>query len=104
MTTRFNARLSGIFIRRSADGGQTWDADRLVRRVQVWQADPQVQVDGNGTVYAVWLSGPNWKSALIKSFDHGATWTEPVVIAPPCNGPIIPGWWFHPTARMSTSG
>ena len=98
MTTRFNARLSGIFIRRSADGGQTWDADQLVRRVQVWQADPQVQVDANGTVFVVWLSGPNWKSTLIKSYDHGATWTEPVEIAPSLQ------WTDHPWLVVSPDG
>ena len=98
MTTRFNERRSGIFIRRSADSGQTWDADHLVRRVQVWQADPQVQVDANGTVFAVWLAGPNWTSALIKSYDNGATWTEPVVIAPSLQ------WTDHPWLIVSPDG
>lgn len=98
MTTRFGPRLSGIFIRRSADGGQTWDADHLLRRVQVWQADPQVQVAANGTVYAVWLNGPNWKSTLSKSYDHGATWTAPVVIAPSLQ------WTDHPWLVVSPDG
>lgn len=82
MTTRFSAKLSGIFIRRSPDGGATWLPDRLVAPINVWQADPQAQVSADGTVYAVWLDGPNWMSKLVKSYDHGATWTEAVTIAP----------------------
>jgi hypothetical protein len=98
MTTRFNARLSGIFIRRSADGGKTWYPDQLIAPVDVWQADPQVQVDANGTVYAVWLHGPHWMSKLVKSYDHGATWTEPVVIAPALH------WTDHPWLVVSPDG
>jgi hypothetical protein len=79
MTTRFNTELSGIFIRRSVDGGKRWDPDRLIAPVTEWQADPQVQVADDGTVFAVWLDGPDWMSKLVKSSDHGATWTEPVV-------------------------
>ena len=82
MVTRFNAQVSGIFIRRSADGGASWLADQLIAPINVWQADPQVQVADDGTVFAVWLDGPNWTSKLVKSYDHGATWTAPVVIAP----------------------
>jgi len=53
MTTRFNARLSGIFIRKSDDGGRTWYPDHLIAPITEWQADPQVQVADNGTVFAV---------------------------------------------------
>ena len=95
MTTRFNSQLSGIFIRRSADGGRTWDRNQLVAPVDVWQADPQVQVAADGTVFAVWLDGPNWMSKLVKSYDHGATWTEPVVIAPALR------WTDHPWLVVS---
>jgi hypothetical protein len=73
MVTRFNAQVSGIFIRRSADSGASWLADQLIAPINVWQADPQVQVADDGTVFAVWLDGPNWTSKLVKSYDHGAT-------------------------------
>ena len=66
--------------------------------MDVWQADPQVQVDANGTVYAVWLDGPYWMSKLVKSYDHGATWTEPVVIAPALR------WTDHPWLVVSPDG
>ncbi len=98
MTTRFNTQLSGIFIRRSADSGRTWYPDQLIAPVDVWQADPQVQVAGDGTVFAVWLDGPNWTSKLVKSYDHGATWSEPVAIAPALR------WNDHPWLVVSPDG
>src|SRR5436305_4503461 len=60
MVTRFGAQVSGIFIRRSLDGGASWFADQLIAPINVWQADPQVQLADDGTVFAVWLDGPNW--------------------------------------------
>jgi hypothetical protein len=98
MTTRFNSKLSGVFVRRSLDDGATWLADRLVSPINVWQADPQVQVADDGTVFVVWLDGPDWTSKLIKSYDHGATWTEPVVIAPSLR------WTDHPWLLVSNDG
>jgi hypothetical protein len=95
MTTRFSAQLSGIFIRRSADGGRTWDLNQLIAPVDVWQADPQVQATADGTVFVVWLDGPDWASKLVKSYDHGATWTEPIVIAPALR------WTDHPWLVVS---
>ena len=98
MVTRFNAQVSGIFIRRSADSGASWLADQLIAPINVWQADPQVQVADDGTVFAVWLDGPNWTSKLVKSYDHGATWTAPVVIAPALR------WTDHPWLLVSPDG
>ncbi|MEO7168262.1 MAG: sialidase family protein [Spartobacteria bacterium] len=98
MTTRFNALFSGIFIRRSPDGGKTWEADQLIAPVDVWEADPQVQVADDGTVFAVWLHGPHWESKLVKSYDHGATWSAPVVIAPGFR------WTDHPWLAVSPDG
>jgi len=98
MTTRFRGQLSGIFIRRSADGGRSWDPDQMIAPVDVWQADPQVQVTDDGTVFAAWLDGPNWTSKLVKSYDHGATWTEPVAIAPTLR------WTDHPWLVVSPDG
>lgn len=98
MTTRFNRKLSGIFIRRSTNNGATWEPDQLIAPVDEWEADPQVQVDGNGVVYAVWLHGPYWQSKLVKSYDHGITWTEPVIIAPDLR------WTDHPWLVVSPDG
>ena len=98
MTTRFNALYSGIFIRRSPDGGRTWDLDQLIAPVDAWEADPQVQVADDGTVFAVWLHGPHWESKLVKSYDHGATWSAPVVVAPGIH------WTDHPWLVVSPDG
>lgn len=98
MTTRFNATVSGIFIRRSADGGATWLPDHLVAPIDQWQADPQVAVAENGVVFVAWLDGPDWMSKLVKSYDHGATWTTPVVIAPSLR------WTDHPWVVVSPEG
>ncbi len=98
MVTRFNAQVSGIFIRRSPDGGASWLPDQLIAPINVWQADPQVQVAADGTVFAAWLDGPDWTSKLVKSFDHGATWTAPVVIAPSLR------WTDHPWLLVSPDG
>ena len=57
-----------------------------------------MQVADNGTVFAVWLDGPNWTSKLVKSYDHGATWTEPVAIAPALR------WTDHPWLAVSPDG
>lgn len=98
VVTRFNARVSGIFLRRSPDRGETWLPDHLVAPINLWQADPQVEVAADGTVFVVWLDGPGWVSKLIKSSDHGASWTPPVVIAPSLR------WTDHPWLLVSPDG
>ncbi len=98
MTTRFQGSMSGIFIRRSTDGGATWDLDRIVAPATRWQADPQVQVAGDGTVFVVWLDGPDWVSRLTKSTDHGATWSAPIAVAPTMR------WTDHPWLVVSPNG
>ncbi|HEY1770767.1 MAG TPA: sialidase family protein [Chthoniobacterales bacterium] len=98
LTTRFNARVSGIFFRASSDGGETWGLDQLIAPIHEWQADPQIEVAADGTIFVVWLDGPHWTSRLIKSSDHGATWTPPVTIAP-----SLP-WTDHPWLAVSPDG
>ena len=98
MVTRFNAVVSGIYIRSSAGGGETWMADQLIAPTLEWQADPQVQVAADGTVFAVWLDGPDWISKLVKSSDHGLTWSAPVVLAPSLH------WTDHPWLLVSPDG
>ncbi|MBA3963431.1 MAG: exo-alpha-sialidase [Chthoniobacterales bacterium] len=98
MTTRFNSKISGIYIRRSADGGATWEPAHDVGPISKWQADPQVQVAANGTVFAVWLDGPTWTSRLTKSYDHGATWTPSIAVAPSLR------WTDHPWLVVSPDG
>ena len=98
LTTRFDPRFSAVVFRRSSDNGATWDSDQFIAPVNVWQADPQIQVANDGTIYVVWLDGPNWISKLIKSFDHGQTWTAPIAIAPSLL------WTDHPWLVISPDG
>lgn len=82
LTTRFTAALSSIIFRSSSDNGATWGSDKTIAPVHQWQADPQIQVADDGTIYVVWLDGPDWKTKLTKSYDHGNTWTTPIDVAP----------------------
>lgn len=99
MTTRFQGNKSGIFIRRSRDGGATWEADRIVAPATKWQADPQVQVADDGTVFVVWLDGPDWTTRLAKSTDHGETWSAPIAVAPSLRWTDHPWLVISPDAR-----
>jgi hypothetical protein len=76
VTTRLSSGRATIWFRRSLDGGATWEPDYKPLPDNKHQADPQIEVDGNGTVFLMFLHLDN--TALMKSFDRGATWTEPV--------------------------
>ncbi len=74
--TRWVAPRYKIVVRRSLDGGASWDADQLIYASEVGQADPYAKVADDGTVYAIWLEG--WDTVLSKSDDFGETWSAPV--------------------------
>lgn len=76
VTTRLNTGRATIWFRRSADSGATWEPDFRPLPDNKHQADPQIEVDGNGTVYLAFLHLNN--TALMKSFDRGTTWTDAV--------------------------
>ena len=67
-----------IVVRRSLDGGGTWDPDQLIFTSDVAQADPYAKVARDGTVYVIWLE--HWDTVLSKSTDFGQTWTTPVSV------------------------
>jgi hypothetical protein len=82
LTTRYSGptacktcKLPAIIFRRSSDGGTTWDADQFLAQTSKAQNDPEIEVDINGTVHAVWLDAYNPGVSYIKSTDRGATWT-----------------------------
>lgn len=81
VTTRYSSGRAEVWVRRSADSGATWDPDFRILTDNVHQADPQAEVDGNGTVYVAFLHTPN--TFLMKSYDHGTTWTDPVALPIP---------------------
>lgn len=94
-----------ILIRASPDAGATWGPVQFVSALQSnnldssWQFDPVVRVSNNGTVYVLWLDNWNPGIQLVKSFDHGKTWTRPVF-----TGTTQSGWSDKPWLAISADG
>ena len=78
MTTRFLIRGKIVF-RSSSDGGETWAPDVRITDSRE-QYDPQLAVADDGTVFAMWLDFPRWRTMLSRSSDHGQSWTAPVSV------------------------
>jgi len=70
-----------IVYRVSSDNGDTWGPVLPLCKCKGyrWQADPQIEVASDGTVYALILQG--WRTVLVKSMDHGVTWSKPKDVA-----------------------
>jgi hypothetical protein len=99
MTTRLlDANSSVVIFRASSDGGETFGPDQRLSRTARGQYDPQLAVAGEGTVFACWLEVPGWETFVARSFDHGATWTTPVVVETNLS------WTDHPWIAVSDDG
>src|SRR5260370_23178545 len=87
-------RRNGIFVRRSLDGGKTWEGDPVPVAEQTtspgipFEDKPYIVADNNtkspyaGTLYIGWT---RWRLAdsqmvLSRSADDGKTWSEPIEI------------------------
>lgn len=79
LTTRLT-HIARIALRRSSDGGATWDFDGFILDVGRDQYDPQIAVANDGTLYVLWLDNDTY---LTKSYDRGESWTPPVRILSP---------------------
>ena len=91
--------LPSIILRVSPDDGRTWQRDRFLCRcadITNGQYDPIIEVDGVGTVHAVWLQGYSPGVVYSRSDDHGRTWTVPVSM------PIA--WSDKPQLAVSANG
>src|SRR5690348_11809018 len=90
------AGRNGIFVRRSADGGKTWEADASV--VKAWQggepdiqwedmprifADNQSHSPYAGNLYVGWIEWQLDKSIILfaRSTDHGKSFSQPIRIS-----------------------
>lgn len=90
------AGRNGIFVRRSLDGGQTWEKDAAT--VKAWQggepdiqwedmprifADAQPHSPHAGNVYVGWIEWQLDKSIILfaRSTDHGKTFSSPLRIS-----------------------
>ena len=92
---------NGIFVRRSADGGRTWDKDavaliewkgdeadvKLEDMPRIW-ADTQPNSPHRGNLYNAWIEWQLEQSIVLfsRSTDAGRTWSKPMRIS------TRPGW------------
>jgi len=92
-----HAGSSGIFVRRSPDGGQTWEAKPVAVKVtraaaapatqmedmpRIW-SDVQLRSPYRGNLYIAWIEWQTNQSVILfsRSTDHGATWSAPLRIS-----------------------
>ncbi len=89
-----DATRNGIFVRRSLDGGATWEADYRV--VRAWPTQPGIPFEDKpyivadnthgpyaGTLYIGWTEFTLDSSMILfaRSTDHGVTWSPPLRIS-----------------------
>lgn len=87
------ATRNGIFVRRSADGGKTWDADHVPVAEQQsnpgipFEDKPYIVADGTSSKFAgnLYIGWTRWRLAdsqmvLSRSTDDGKTWSAPIEI------------------------
>lgn len=77
----------------SDDGGDTWRRVRVSEHVDSQDVHTAVDVDDEGNIYYVWFDREDRLPYLATSTDHGESWSEPLMIAPPgvheVNFPVV---------------
>lgn len=108
LTTRYsgtkvcnNCPFPIIVIRRSLDGGNTWEADRFIPNAGYKQNDPELQVASDGTLYLAWMDGYTPGIRFSKSSNGGSTWSAPLMLTPSTG---TPNWGDKPLLLISPSG
>lgn len=88
-----------ITMRISTDGGHSFGPMGYLCPCagKNWQADPQIETDDAGNVYAAWLTNP-FGTVFSKSTDMGQTWTPPIRLG----GSLA--WDDHPWLVVSPDG
>ena len=88
-----NAGKSGIWVRRSPDGGKTWEkaaavrvwpnaadsAPQMVDMSRIW-SDAGAKSAFHGNLYVAWINWELDRSLILfsRSTDHGKTWSKPL--------------------------
>ena len=67
----------------SDDGGVTWHNSIVTDKILAAYHDVPTVTDTEGNVYAAFTDDANGLPYLSVSRDHGATWSTPVMVAPP---------------------
>ncbi|CAN5272137.1 hypothetical protein BH23ACT9_BH23ACT9_09450 [soil metagenome] len=67
----------------SEDGGDTWTRVRVSGHVGSAVTHTALDVDDAGNVYYTWIGASDRLPYLAVSTDHGRTWGDPLMIAPP---------------------
>jgi len=94
---RHGAGRNGIYVRRSPDGGRTWDANAVAVRAWPRGNEPGMQYEDmprifadvspaspyRGTLYEGWIEWQLDKSIMLfsRSTDHGATWSPAIRVS-----------------------
>src|SRR5690348_4150635 len=94
---RHGAGRNGVYVRRSPDGGKTWEAEPVAVRVWYKGDEPGMQYEDMprifadngsksphaGSLYIGWIEWQLDKSIMLfsRSTDHGKTWSAPIRIS-----------------------
>ena len=71
------------YISMSKDAGTTWTRNRVSDRIDMPDNQSSVAADRDGNLYYVWYDSEHRLPWLAVSKDHGKTWGDPIMIAPP---------------------
>ena len=71
------------YISVSRDAGITWNRGRVSDRIDMPDNQSSVAADRLGNLYYVWYDSKHRQPWLAISRDHGKTWGNPIMIAPP---------------------
>ncbi|MDQ3627249.1 MAG: hypothetical protein M3419_00185 [Actinomycetota bacterium] len=71
------------YISISNDAGLTWERGRVSDRIDMPDNQSSVSADAAGNLYYVWYDSKHRLPWLTISRNHGRTWGDPIMIAPP---------------------
>jgi photosystem II stability/assembly factor-like uncharacterized protein len=67
----------------TSDGGTTWDQILVNKDIRAADTHTELSSDADGNLYYVWIDPVHYLPWMATSTDHGAKWSDPVLLAPP---------------------